>query len=260
MNLLFHGIGHYAAQKQFGADGWPHHDLLIVKQGRIHFQTKLGSFMANTDDALLIPPKCYFQGESMETHSAIWVTHFKKQRNRLVDSLLQEKYIKSGIYFFEGGIRSGLASSIMQRIDENYLGDSTWRPFTEEYFSTLLCELLANICLLHDDKKHWVQNLQNWAKKNLHQSIGIRELAAHAKLSESHFRKLFRKRSGTSAGHFLLKLRMEEAKKLLLETDFNIKEISSQIGYSDPVSFHHAFAHYTQTSPNEYRAGKPQII
>lgn len=259
MKLLFHGIGHYSDQ-DFGTDGWPHYDLLIMKQGHIHFQTKQGSLQIKANDALLIPPGCSFQGYPKNILSVIWVTHFKRTPDKKLRTLLKKERQKVGIYFFPQGAGSALAISLMQRLDEIYHGESRWPPFAEGYFDALLSEILASIDTIRDSKKQWINDLRSWSKKHLHQSIGIRELAAHTKLSESHFRKLFLKRSGKSAGRFLFELRMEEAKEFLLKSDFNIKEISARVGYSDPVAFHHAFAQYTKASPTQFRRGKHQIV
>ena len=47
--------------------------------------------------------------------------------------------------------------------------------------------------------------------------------------------------------------RVELAKKLLLETDLSINEITEQVGYEYALSFTRLFKKYEQVSPSEYR-------
>lgn len=47
---------------------------------------------------------------------------------------------------------------------------------------------------------------------------------------------------------------MEQAAKLLLETDLTIGAIAERLGYSDTSNFGHAFRAGMKTSPSDYRA------
>ena len=48
-------------------------------------------------------------------------------------------------------------------------------------------------------------------------------------------------------------LRMEEAKKLLRQTDLNISDVSRQSGYADASSFARRFKQYAGVTPLQYR-------
>jgi AraC-like DNA-binding protein len=60
------------------------------------------------------------------------------------------------------------------------------------------------------------------------------ELAAHAKISESHFTYLFRQVVGLPPYAYLTKCRLEAAQKLLAETDMEIKAIAKSLGFASP--------------------------
>jgi transcriptional regulator GlxA family with amidase domain len=49
------------------------------------------------------------------------------------------------------------------------------------------------------------------------------------------------------------KLRLAEAKRLLLNTDINICEIASAVGYTNVYQFYKVFNRYTRMSPADYR-------
>ncbi|MFD1406247.1 helix-turn-helix domain-containing protein [Robinsoniella peoriensis] len=53
---------------------------------------------------------------------------------------------------------------------------------------------------------------------------------------------------------YLLRLRIDEAKKLLLEhSDLSVKQISTLVGYEDQHYFSRFFKELTGVSPSDYR-------
>lgn len=69
-----------------------------------------------------------------------------------------------------------------------------------------------------------------------------------------HFRKLFRKETGTSPHHFLISHRIEHACKLMQQSSLPIQKIAIQSGFKDPLYFSKLFRKYKGMSPSTYRA------
>ncbi|MTE22494.1 helix-turn-helix domain-containing protein [Streptomyces sp. TRM43335] len=89
---------------------------------------------------------------------------------------------------------------------------------------------------------------------NLGQEITIDDMARTAMFSKFHFTRVFREVTGTSPGRFLSALRLQEAKRLLLETDYSVADISSQVGYSSVGTFSSRFKACVGVSPSMFRA------
>ena len=66
-------------------------------------------------------------------------------------------------------------------------------------------------------------------------------------------RHAFRKCFGCSPREMLIRLRMEQARSLLLETNLSIKEISDRSGYSRQNEFYRAFLKHCGCSPSDWR-------
>jgi hypothetical protein len=64
----------------------------------------------------------------------------------------------------------------------------------------------------------------------------------------------FRKVFGCSPRDMLLRLRMEHAKNLLLESSLSIKEISTRVGYVQPHDFNRLFHRYAGVAPSQWRS------
>ena len=65
----------------------------------------------------------------------------------------------------------------------------------------------------------------------------------------------FKTKMGMTPMDYLTMLRMEEAKKLLRQTELNVSDVSRQSGYADASSFTRRFKQYTGTTPLQYRQG-----
>lgn len=102
--------------------------------------------------------------------------------------------------------------------------------------------------------EHAVRQVINYMHVNLGQDLTIDDLARTAMFSKFHFTRIFREVTGTSPGRFLSALRMQEAKRLLVRTNFSVADISSQVGYSSVGTFSSRFKSCVGVSPSAYRA------
>ena len=87
----------------------------------------------------------------------------------------------------------------------------------------------------------------------LDQSFDLASLADLAGLSEFHFSRVFKQSTGMSPSRYFIRLRMELAKRLLLETGDTIIEIGLAVGYTSPSHFSQVFRKETGVSPSAYR-------
>lgn len=90
-------------------------------------------------------------------------------------------------------------------------------------------------------------------KSHLREPLSIATLAALANLSRSHYTTLFRRVTGYAPLNYLNHLRMQRAVELLNTTDWPIKNISEQLGFSDQFYFSRAFSKMHNHSPSEHR-------
>jgi AraC-like DNA-binding protein len=88
------------------------------------------------------------------------------------------------------------------------------------------------------------------------QPLDVATIAAASGLSRNFFAARFRERFGMTVDGYLLHLRMEMAKNLLLSTSRPIKEIAYDCGIPDSNYFNKQFRRATGTSPSQYRIGR----
>ena len=84
--------------------------------------------------------------------------------------------------------------------------------------------------------------------------VGLAEIAAAAYLSEFHFARLFKKITSTTPHAYLSGLRIERARKLLVETELAITEVGARVGYNSQSHFTKIFREATGLTPKAFRA------
>ena len=98
-----------------------------------------------------------------------------------------------------------------------------------------------------------VKQVIRYMTQNIAQSIDMHELASRVYLSHSALIWKFRKELGTTPSQYLIQLRLQYAKQLLLNQNYTIAQISGLCGYSNPYYFTNAFHRHTGMSPTEFR-------
>jgi len=88
---------------------------------------------------------------------------------------------------------------------------------------------------------------------NLDRSIGIDDIAQAVGLSGSHFARQFRASIGLPPHQFLIQLRLEQAKRLLKETNTSVAEIAFSSGFANQEHLTRLFRKYWDVTPASYR-------
>lgn len=83
--------------------------------------------------------------------------------------------------------------------------------------------------------------------------LKLSDVASHLCISEAKTSDLLKMSVNMSFRQYLNNLRMEEAKRLLKETDLQISEIAFKVGYNNIQHFNRVFKEYTELAPRSFR-------
>ncbi|MFI6977260.1 GlxA family transcriptional regulator [Embleya sp. NPDC050154] len=92
-----------------------------------------------------------------------------------------------------------------------------------------------------------------WMEANLHRPLTVPDLAAHARTSVSSLTRRFHAHTGLSPLRYLLRARLNEARRLLTETDVPVERIAARTGFGSPAALRRHFRALTGTAPRDYR-------
>lgn len=86
-------------------------------------------------------------------------------------------------------------------------------------------------------------------------TLSVDTLCAYLHLSPAYFSTVFKRETGMSFTSYMTGVRMEQAARLLRETDDKTYLIAEKTGYTDANYFSYVFKRRYSVSPSKYRAG-----
>lgn len=100
-----------------------------------------------------------------------------------------------------------------------------------------------------------LRNMIAYISLHYPEKIALAEIAKTAGISEREAARCFKKNIGQSPVEYLIQFRLNQSKKLLLETGMTITDICQQCGFSDSAYFGKVFRRSYGMTPSEYRSG-----
>jgi AraC-like DNA-binding protein len=96
---------------------------------------------------------------------------------------------------------------------------------------------------------------QLWAhvQEHLSQEWTVDTLAKRMAVAPATLHRMTQRRYGTTPGGLLLRMRMEEAQRLLALTDEPVQKLAERFGYASPFAFSTAFKRATGLAPRAFR-------
>ena len=98
--------------------------------------------------------------------------------------------------------------------------------------------------------------LEKYISDNHNRIVTVLELAEYLNITPRQLNNIVTDELGISTKNLIDKRKSEFAKKLLLETDFSLQQISEQIGFSDHYNFIRFFKRMEGLSPGAFRRSK----
>lgn len=118
------------------------------------------------------------------------------------------------------------------------------------------------ICVKYNNKKESksfndkiILTIKALINKNF-QTITLEDAAERVHMSPCYLSKFFKKVTGENFSDYLIKIKMNKAKELLMNIEYRICDVSKLIGYSNSKNFSRAFKNYTGKTPSQFRKGE----
>lgn len=132
------------------------------------------------------------------------------------------------------------------------------------YYRLKVMEILLLLSMIDGKRKRKRNSLsqkQMLAVKKVHQYIvanvetkkTIEDFAKEHAISETVLKQGFKAIYGTSIRQYIKDARVREAKRLLLDTEESVLDISSRVGYTNSSKFAMAFQRHVGKKPKEFR-------
>lgn len=97
-----------------------------------------------------------------------------------------------------------------------------------------------------------------YIEHNYSRLISVNDIAASAGISRSHLYRLFTQELNITPNEYLIQYRINNACKLLRNSNINISEAAYSSGFADPLYFSRVFKRVKGMTPSAYAAAKAQ--
>ncbi|WP_203580115.1 GlxA family transcriptional regulator [Microbacterium hibisci] len=98
-----------------------------------------------------------------------------------------------------------------------------------------------------------VADAQDWLRTHYSVAAPVEQLVVRSGLAERTFKRRFTEATGVSPLAYVQRLRVEEAKRRLEQTEESVEAIGWHVGYEDPAFFRRLFKRVTGLPPGVYR-------
>ena len=98
-----------------------------------------------------------------------------------------------------------------------------------------------------------LRRIKEFIDAKIEDDLTLCEMAQAVELSTAYFSRMFRKSTGETPHQFLLRRRLERAKKMLRSADGRVLDVAVACGFKSQQHFAQVFRHVCRVTPTEYR-------
>ncbi|MEM6327408.1 MAG: response regulator transcription factor [Bacteroidota bacterium] len=99
-----------------------------------------------------------------------------------------------------------------------------------------------------------VERVERFVDRHFARPITLGDMADHVGLSPFHFARQFKAATGVPPYRYVVAQRLDEAKRLLRNTDWPVLRVADAVGYESASHFSALFKRETGVTPGQYRA------
>jgi two-component system response regulator YesN len=124
--------------------------------------------------------------------------------------------------------------------------------------TTLLADFMEKVIneirhMRNSNSKALINKALNYIHYHYDEKISLEDVAQQLHLSKHYLCSAFKKATGENMSLYINKLRIEKAKRMLLESEVRVKEIFEEVGYSNQQYFSKVFKRITGMTVMEYK-------
>lgn len=249
---------------------WDFDKICFVRQGTGHLITRDTERPLSVDDILYVPASepHRFVDDYGAPLTLIMVCYYR-------DMLGNIPATRSAIEEFQSALPAFTAldlakthrqTAILAGLRRMVFEQTSARAGFETILWGILCQLLVLLTRTaqeYDNRRNLSRTEQLFAQsldfleERYTDPLQIKDLAAIAELSYRRYTALFKERKGETVNTYLNRLRVEFAKKRLLETE-NVLYSALEAGFGDLSHFYRVFRNATGKTPKQFVAENPK--
>ena len=231
------------------------YQILYVASGKAHFCFNGVEQIVPAGNMVLYRPReeqrYYYYGTD---HTEVYWVHFTGTD---AQKILRKYGIADDVHVIRTGTSLEYKRIFLQMIQELKLCKEDYEELLVNYLQQLLIMIhRLSVKKPHEKSQFLIEEIDSAVRyfhENYHKPISIEGYAASHHMSVSWFIRSFKEYTDSTPTQYILSLRISNAQALLESTTYNITEISSIVGYDNPLYFSRLFKKQCGMSPSEFR-------
>ena len=141
----------------------------------------------------------------------------------------------------------------MLKEEQEKLG--SWDRIMENYLNVLITKMLRKTeygTKKQEEEVMW-QELAEYIEGNPDADLTLATLARKSFYNPSYFSRIFKEKFGMSLVEYVNRKRIDNAVRLLCESELSVDEILTRVGFSDRSNFYRVFSKFMDSTPSDVR-------
>jgi len=241
--------------------GWSSHwhnqmEIIYVREGSVLLSTEINDIpkSVKADEIIILPPKQLHSLQSGATGVNV-VSLFFDLEALTNQTIISNLFIKS---LLNENISPPLTSTnpqLIHAINELIESKNKHNPI---YMQGIVYKIIG--LLLEETPKRKstskafkIQKIFDYINANINNDVSMERICKEFGYTKSHFCRLFKNSTNMTYSIYIQTLKIEQAQKLLRETNIDIKEVSEKCGFSDFSYFCKCFKKHVKKTPSSFR-------
>lgn len=240
--------------KQFKSHWHDYMELIFVTQGTIHIKLDNREKLVAENELIIIPPQQLHEGipglDGVKVYS-IFLDIDALSNKTFISNIYFKPLLEGKISFIDTTSRPEIIKTVTELINSSKTANSIYTQGKVYELIGLIFELSDSINKNTFSTK--MQKILEYIQIHYAEDISSSNICTEFGYTESHLCRLFKKHTGVTISKYVQTLRIENAKKLLQETDMDISRISETCGFLDFSYFCRCFKSFVRFSPSDFR-------
>lgn len=134
---------------------------------------------------------------------------------------------------------------------------SGYKIMLQSISTELVIEILRQALIEHKTQYTYKSDIKKaiaFMEERYSSNITLEDIAKEVNISPYHLVRLFKSETGKTPFEFLTNIKIDQAKKLIMHSNFNMTEISDICGFANASHFSNVFKKKTGYTPSEFKA------
>ncbi|WP_438444210.1 AraC family transcriptional regulator [Gorillibacterium sp. sgz5001074] len=230
-----------------------YYKIHYIHSGQGILRTGGNTYCLSGGQGFLIKPDIltYYRADEEDPWTYSWVAFNGLQ----VEYYLKRSHLSMEQPVFETDQNEFIENCFMEMFKATEHGLNNELRLLGAFYSFLSVILQADPALhaTGNIRGHYVEQAMEIIGQQYANNLPMEQLARKLKLNRKYLSKIFKETVGVTPQQYTLQYRMNRACELLCNPLLSISEISSSVGYKDPLLFSRMFKRILGLSPTQYR-------